>query len=94
MNRWTPKTAMIAAGVAVVGVWFVSRKATDAAQAVNPLNHDNVFNRGAQSVWDVFTDGRGSIGTDVADWNQELNEKYYRYTPLGVWDSVTEWWEE
>lgn len=72
MNRWTPKTTLIVAGVAVVGLWYVKRKATetikDVGQAVNPVNHDNVFNRGFNSVYQAVTGSTGTLGTDLADW--------------------------
>ena len=72
MNQWTPSTVLIVGGVAVLGAWYLKNKAVetvkDAGQAVNPLNPDNIFNRGAQSIWDQFTDGKGTIGTDIYDW--------------------------
>ena len=94
MNRWTPKTTLIVAGVAVVGLWYLKGRAGEALHAVNPMNQDNVINQGAQSVWDVFTDGEGTIGTDIYDWQQEVNEKYYRYTPLALVDRVKTWWSD
>lgn len=72
MNTWTPKTTLIVAGVAVAGLWYLKSKATETVkevgQAINPVNHDNIFNRGAQAIWDQFTDGQGTIGTDIYDW--------------------------
>jgi hypothetical protein len=72
MNTWSPKTVLIVGGVAVAGAWYLKSRATqavkDVGQAVNPVNRDNIFNRGAQAVWDQFTDGEGSIGTDIYDW--------------------------
>lgn len=72
MNQWTPSTVLIVGGVAVIGAWYLKNKAVetvkDAGQAVNPVNPDNIFNRGAQSIWDQFTDGKGTIGTDIYDW--------------------------
>lgn len=72
MNTWTPKTVLIVGGVAVLGAWWLKGRAVqavkDAGQAVNPVNPENIFNRGAQSLWDQFTDGQGSIGTDIYDW--------------------------
>ena len=70
--KWTPKTVAITAGVVVLGAWYLKNRAgqavTDAANAVNPTNHDNVFNRGAQGLWASVTDGEGTIGTDIYDW--------------------------
>lgn len=81
MNTWTPKNVAIAAGVVLVVGWYIKNKAGDtlkqAGQAVNPVNNDNVINQGAQSLWGVFTDGKGSIGTDIYDWlnpGDELNQ--------------------
>lgn len=72
MNTWTPKTTLIVAGVAVLGVWYLKTRGVEAVkkvgQAVNPTNHDNVFNKGAQGLWNSVTDGEGSIGTDVYDF--------------------------
>ena len=72
MSTWNPKTVLIVGGVAVAGAWYLKRQATqavkDVGQAVNPVNHDNIFNRGAQGIWDQFTDGKGTIGTDIYDW--------------------------
>ena len=93
MKTWSPKAVLIVGGVAVVGAVLLKNKAVqtvkDAGQAVNPINPENIFNQGAQAVWDQFTDGKGTIGTDIYDWNQDLNQKYYKYTPLGWWDRLT-----
>ena len=96
LNQWTPKTTLIVAGVAVVGVWYLSGRGVevvkDVGQAVNPINHENVFNRGFNALYGAVTGSEGTLGTDVADWSEELDEKYYQYTPLGVWGSIRAWW--
>lgn len=78
MNAWTPKNLLIVGGVVVVGAWWLKAKATkaveDVGQAVNPVNPENVFNRGAQSIWDQFTDGKGTIGTDIYEWLNPADE--------------------
>lgn len=72
LTTWNPKSVLIVGGVAALAVWYVKSQAGEAAekaaQAVNPVNPDNIFNRGAQSLWDVFTDGKGTIGTDIYDF--------------------------
>lgn len=70
--NWTPRNVAITAGLGLLAVWYIKRQAgaavEQAAQAVNPVNHDNVFNRGANAVWGAVTDGQGTIGTDIYDW--------------------------
>lgn len=54
MGKWTPKTTLIVAGVAVAGLWYLKRQGVQtvqaAANAVNPLNNENVFYGGVNSV--------------------------------------------
>lgn len=93
MNQWTPKTTLIVAGVAVVGLWYLKGRAGEAVQAVNPMNHGNVFNQAFEGWWDGGADGQGTPGADFFEWEQEINEKYYKYSPLGVYDTVTGWFQ-
>ena len=71
MNKWTPKTTLIVAGVAVAGLWYFKTKtveaAKEAAQAVNPTNHDNIFNRAFNDIYAGGSDGQGTLGTDLYD---------------------------
>ncbi len=39
----------------------------DAAQAINPLNNENIINRGFHSWYDSVTDGEGTLGGDIYD---------------------------
>lgn len=39
----------------------------DAAQAINPMNNDNVINQGATSFYRFLTGSDGTIGTDIYD---------------------------
>jgi hypothetical protein len=70
--KWTPKTVAVAAGVLLLGGWYVKRQAGEAvaevAQAVNPVNRENVFNRGFNALYGAVTDGKGTAGTDLYDW--------------------------
>jgi hypothetical protein len=70
--KWTPKTVAVAAGVLLLGSWYVKRQAGEAVaavgQAVNPVNPENVFNRGFNAVYGAVTDGKGTAGTDLYDW--------------------------
>lgn len=64
---------LIGAGAAAVVVLaLVARKgvivAADAAQAINPLNNDNVINRGFTSVYQTVTGSEGTLGTDIYDF--------------------------
>ena len=71
MDKWTPKTTLIVAGVAVVGVWWLSGRAVsvakDVGQAVNPVNHDNIFNRGFNWLYTGITGSEDTLGGDIAD---------------------------
>lgn len=72
MTSWTPKNTLIVASVAVVGLWYFKSKATEtakeAAQAVNPTNHNNIFNRAFESIYAGGSDGEGTLGTDLYDY--------------------------
>jgi hypothetical protein len=69
---WTPKQTAIAAVVVVAGVWYLKSKTGAAVDSVttafNPTDSRNLANRGAQGIWDAFTDGQGTIGTDIYDF--------------------------
>lgn len=82
LNQWTPKTTLIVAGVAVIGVWYLKGKAVetvkDVGNAVSPANRDNVFNRGFNWLYSEVTGSEDSLGADIAD---------------GVYN-VREWWNE
>ncbi|MDX1800396.1 MAG: hypothetical protein R3303_05650 [Marinobacter sp.] len=75
---WSPKNVAIAAAVVVIGGWYLKRQATevikDTAQAVNPVNHDNVFNSGFNALYGAVTDGKGTLGTDTADAVQSVKD--------------------
>lgn len=72
MKSWTPKNTLIVAGVAVVALWYLKNRTVETAkavgQAVNPINHDNIFNQGAEGIYGAITGSNGSPGTDLADW--------------------------
>lgn len=102
LNTWSPKATLIMAGVAVVGVWYLKRQAEEAVAEVvdtvdrnfNPTKSTNLANRATQWGWDQVTDGKGTIGTDIYDLDRELTEKYYKYSPVGLYEQLTEWWGE
>lgn len=58
---------LFAVGAVAVLVLVNKAKAGAAAvgQAVNPINRDNIVNRGFSAIYDVFTDGKGTLGTDL-----------------------------
>lgn len=82
MKFLNSKAAMIGVGVLVGGVvlYFIGKKllggagktAKDVANAVNPLNHDNVFSRAVNAVGDALDnsndDNSFSLGSWVYDW--------------------------
>lgn len=62
-------------GIGVIGfltLWYLKNKATetvkDVGEAVNPVNQDNIFNRGFNGLYGAVTDGEGTLGTDIADF--------------------------
>lgn len=71
---------LVVAGVAAVA-YLVHRAASAAAaavEAVNPLNNDNIFARGVNSV--VSPSGTESLGTKLYDWFHGGG-----VTPLRTW---------
>lgn len=76
MNRWTPKTTLIVAGVAVVGLWYLKRQATETVkqvgQAVNPTSRDNVFYRGVNSVGESLT---GDEDWTLGGWIYDITHR-------------------
>ncbi len=71
MNRYM----VIGAGVAGLAIVFLAYRGAgkavalvgDAAQAINPLNNDNIINQGANGTYQWFTGSTGSIGSDTYD---------------------------
>lgn len=63
------------AGVALL--WYLKHKAgqavTQAAQAVNPTNQNNIFNQGFNTLYQDVTGSKGSLGTDLAGWMNNLD---------------------
>jgi len=76
--KWTPKNLAIAAAAVVVTSWYLKKKAgeavADVGQAVNPVNPENVFNRGFNALYGAVTDGKGTAGTDIADGVQGIKD--------------------
>ncbi len=63
---------MVASGLALgLGIW-VWRKKNAVAQAINPVNNENIFHRGVNAVGDVLDDGNRdgsfSLGSKIFDW--------------------------
>lgn len=61
-------------GAAVIAALVLKKAATvgvevigDAAQAINPLNQNNVINQGANSIYQAATGSKGSMGGDFYD---------------------------
>lgn len=71
------KSLALLIGVGAVGAYFGGRyianqaaeKATKAAQAVNPVNDENIFNRAFESVGAKITGNPNwSLGGAISDW--------------------------
>jgi hypothetical protein len=58
---------ILVVGVLVIGL-FLKKTLSDAGQAINPVNPDNVFNRTFNSVYRAVTGSRNTLGEDIADW--------------------------
>jgi len=63
------KNPYIVGGIIAVGaLWYLKKKAGDVADAVNPLNNDNVFYTGYNSVGQVvYDDPHWSLGGYIYD---------------------------
>lgn len=80
MSLFTDKQMGIGAGVAVVGLWYLSRKAGNVAEkaidAVNPLNHGNIFADGVNQAGEAVTGNKnwtlGGAVYDYVDWWQDV----------------------
>ncbi|MGI0069697.1 MAG: hypothetical protein ACREAN_05520 [Nitrosopumilaceae archaeon] len=62
------KTIMIWLGLgvgALIIYEFVKNQVGKAAQAVNPINPNNIFNSATNDVYQAITGSQGSIGTDI-----------------------------
>jgi len=72
----TNKYAWIGAGVGVLVVAYLTKKAANAlvdtgtkiGHAINPLNDDNIFNQGATDLYQWMSGSEGSIGGDIWDY--------------------------
>lgn len=69
----TDKQFYIAGGVLLGGVVLLAwagKKATEATlEAVNPVSHDNIFNKGVNSVTQALTgDPNATLGTKIYEW--------------------------
>jgi len=72
---------LIFAGVAVLGVWYFKSKTVEAVSsvgsAINPTNHENIFNKAFNAIYDGGGDGQGTLGTDLYD--------FFNPPPAGGW---------
>lgn len=58
---------MLAGVVAAYVLYKGAGVVADVANAVNPLNNDNIINRGATGLYQGITGSEGTIGTDFYD---------------------------
>ena len=74
---------MLIAGAVAAGLllaWYSKRAAQAAAQAVNPVNNNNIINRAANAI--VGKDNStSSIGSTLYDW---LHPDFANYNPNGT----------
>lgn len=80
-------------GVAVIALYYTKKSVTavtdgvkTAAQAVNPVNNDNIINKGVNAVFGLDNKTE-SIGTKIYDWVNE--PKKQQTTPSKKADSKT-----
>ena len=59
-----------ALGLATIYVlsMLVGREVKQAANAVNPLNNDNIFARGVDAIGDIVTDGENDNDFSLGSW--------------------------
>lgn len=62
------KVVIVLAVIIVFLYFFLKNKIAAVGTAVNPVNPNNIINRGFHSVYNVLTDGQGSLGTDIYDF--------------------------
>lgn len=74
---FSDKQLFAVGAVAIVGVIYLARQGsevvTDATNAVNPLNQDNIFSRGADNLTEFLFDPLGETPETV-----EFGEAIYR----------------
>ncbi|WP_430414467.1 hypothetical protein [Marinobacter adhaerens] len=63
MTKWTPQTTLIVLGVTALGLWYFKGLPGKAANAVNPVNPDNIFAGGVNNVGKAISMDEGwSLG--------------------------------
>lgn len=74
------ETILILAGGAVLVLWYTGYKAKQTAAsaaktvgaAINPVSHDNIFNRGVNAVGAAISgDEHWTLGTQIYKWLHE-----------------------
>jgi hypothetical protein len=64
---------IVAGGAVVLVIGYVLKKQAEAAvstvaQAVNPVNPENIFYTGASSLTSAVTGNQTSLGSQIYDW--------------------------
>jgi hypothetical protein len=88
MKKIKLNNKLIFAGVAVLGVWYFKKKVVEtvssAGDAVNPTNHENIFNRAFNAIYSGGADSQGTLGTDLYDFfNPEVYDFFKRDISAG-----------
>jgi hypothetical protein len=66
----------LAAGAALVAILYrrqIAQAATDAAQAINPVNPDNIFAQGANAAVSAVAGKQTTIGGELYDLTHDEN---------------------
>lgn len=79
LTTWNPASITLLMLVFIGVAMYMRHKAieqakamADAAQVVNPTNHDNVFNRAFEGLYQMVTGSTGTPGGDLYDWQHDL----------------------
>ena len=66
------KDVAIIGGLGIATIYVLSmligREVKEAANAVNPLNNDNIFARGVDAIGDIVTDGENDNDFKLGAW--------------------------
>ena len=63
MSVLNNKQFFVLLGVGALGVYVISRKASDVADALNPVSQDNIFNQAANELGEAITGNPNATGS-------------------------------
>ena len=86
LGTWNPKSILILGGVVVAGAWYLKSRIN-----LDPTDQGNVINQTVNDVYGGGLDGKGTLGTDLA-------EVSYEYSPYVLADraraAIKDWWAD